>query len=133
MQHARQINSISENIVDPVCGMQTESPEDYIPYDHAGTTHYFCSEHCLKKFKTDPERYLSADAGDEAGDSTDEDAGSAVAYTCPMHPEIRQEGPGDCPKCGMALELEQGYHIHCRSAALNNTVHKRVCQDQLSG
>ncbi len=106
MQHARQIDSISDEVTDPVCGMHTESPEDYIPYDHDGTTIYFCSEHCLEKFKADPERFLSGAAGDPADAPADEDAGGAAVYTCPMHPEIRQEGPGDCPKCGMALEPE---------------------------
>ena len=93
-----------EKVTDPVCGMQTESPEDYIPYEHDGRTVYFCSEHCLEKFKADPERYLSGGTGNDADGPTDEAPESAAVYTCPMHPEVRQEGPGDCPKCGMALE-----------------------------
>ena len=104
MQYAQQITAMPDDVTDPVCGMQTGSPEDYIPYEHDGRTVYFCSEHCLEKFKADPERYLSGGTGDDAGNPTGEDAGSAAVYTCPMHPEVRQEGPGGCPKCGMPLE-----------------------------
>jgi Cu+-exporting ATPase len=78
-------------VVDPVCGMTTEDPGAYIAYEHEGETYYFCSEQCLEKFKGDPGKYLQGEA-------------PAAVYTCPMHPEIRQENPGDCPKCGMALE-----------------------------
>ncbi|MEJ2169079.1 MAG: heavy metal translocating P-type ATPase [Desulfobacterales bacterium] len=78
-------------VVDPVCGMTTEDPGSYIAYEHEGETYYFCSEQCLKKFKEDPGSYLQGKP-------------SGTTYTCPMHPEIRQEKPGDCPKCGMALE-----------------------------
>jgi len=78
-------------VVDPVCGMTTEDPGDYAAYEHEGQTYYFCSDQCLEKFKEDPGKYI-------------EQKPSGSIYTCPMHPEIRQEKPGDCPKCGMALE-----------------------------
>ncbi|TDI59955.1 MAG: heavy metal translocating P-type ATPase, partial [Alphaproteobacteria bacterium] len=72
-------------------------------HDHGGTTHYFCGPGCKTKFKADPEGYLSGDiarAKAAAGAAMPADA----EYTCPMHPEIVQIGPGTCPKCGMALE-----------------------------
>ncbi|MEO8257866.1 MAG: heavy metal translocating P-type ATPase [Acidobacteriota bacterium] len=87
------------DVLDPVCGM-TISPDDAAGHlDHEGHTYYFCGESCVKQFRTDPGRFVDAQ----------QDPGTAVAdpaaeYTCPMHPEIRQEGPGSCPICGMALE-----------------------------
>ena len=68
--------------------------------EHEGHTYYFCNESCLDKFKADPKRYLEPDAAppSAAAGSTE------VEYTCPMDPEVRQLGPGSCPKCGMALE-----------------------------
>ena len=65
--------------------------------EYRGITYYFCSRGCLDKFKATPERYLDARTPEpmEVADRT---------YTCPMHPEVRQRGPGACPICGMALE-----------------------------
>jgi len=70
-----------------------------LTHEHDGTTYRFCSEGCRRKFIEDPERYLSPA---EADDSPP--AAPGAVYTCPMHPEVRQVGPGSCPKCGMALE-----------------------------
>jgi Cu+-exporting ATPase len=76
--------------------------------EHKGVTYRFCSEGCLTKFEQDPLTYLEGDReGEQQGDKDAREAGSmAVVYTCPMHPAVRQEGPGSCPKCGMALEPE---------------------------
>ena len=68
-------------------------------HSHAGRGWYFCSQHCLDKFAAEPERYAKA-----AGKPATPGATPGAIYTCPMHPEIRQAGPGNCPKCGMALE-----------------------------
>jgi Cu+-exporting ATPase len=87
-------------VIDPVCGM-TIAPDEAVGHEtYRGTTYYFCHPDCQTRFKADPERYLSPSpaAAAPAGDSQAE-------YTCPMHPEVRQRGPGNCPKCGMALEL----------------------------
>ncbi len=85
---------------DPVCGMVV-NPDAVHRFVHAGATHYFCGAHCLAKFKDAPARYLSG--GEPEGSSGD---AVAALYTCPMHPDVRQQGPGECPKCGMALEPE---------------------------
>lgn len=82
--------------IDPVCGMSVEPDSAAGTYEHNGTKYYFCSTGCVSKFKTDPEKYLAPrEPADQPLD---------VEYTCPMHPEIVQIGPGTCPKCGMALE-----------------------------
>ena len=88
--------------VDPVCGMSTEDEKAFIRHEHGGKPYYFCSDHCLAKFKGNPESFIGGKAGNESPL-----AGAPVPgriHTCPMHPEVRQEGPGTCPKCGMALE-----------------------------
>ncbi len=83
---------------DPVCGMSV-SADSQFRTEHEGTSYYFCSESCQKKFQADPTRYVSPSA-----DVPAEPATEGTIYTCPMHPEIRQDHPGNCPKCGMALE-----------------------------
>src|SRR5213082_1574057 len=82
--------------VDPVCGMKVEPANAAAEIEHAGRTYYFCSKHCAAQFHADPAKYAKAPAPT---------APPAVGakYTCPMHPEIVQIGPGSCPKCGMAL------------------------------
>ncbi len=84
-------------MLDPVCGM-TVTAESSHHHHHAGTDYYFCSAGCQSKFSADPDKYL--------GEKEAEEADPEAWYTCPMHPEIRQQGPGTCPKCGMALEPE---------------------------
>jgi Cu+-exporting ATPase len=84
---------------DPVCGMQVDPSTSRHRSEHGGETFHFCCGGCKAKFEADPDRYLQADEGAEA-EPVSEDA----VYTCPMHPEVRQRGPGACPKCGMALE-----------------------------
>jgi len=97
--------------VDPVCGMQVESAGAAGSEEHGGRQYYFCSVGCQKKFRSDPARYAArADASpgpkeNSAGAAGARGApGTKAAYTCPMHPEVVRDGPGDCPLCGMALE-----------------------------
>ena len=87
--------------MDPVCGMNVtqQSPNQH---DHRGRTYYFCSAGCKTKFATDPERYLSPKQDPVAFEASK--IAEGTIYTCPMHPEIRQDHPGHCPKCGMSLE-----------------------------
>jgi Cu+-exporting ATPase len=87
--------------IDPVCGMSVTIAGAKHSAEHDGARHYFCSAHCQQKFVTDPEMYLSG-----AHLQAVEDLPEGTIYTCPMHPEIRQQGPGSCPICGMALEPE---------------------------
>ena len=69
--------------------------------EHQGRTYYFCSTHCQSKFATGPNQYVQPGAERPAAAAVE---GEVVEYTSPMHPEIRQPGPGSCPICGMALE-----------------------------
>jgi len=85
--------------IDPVCGMKVDTTAGKPSAEHAGTLFHFCSNGCRTKFTADPDRYLSPREPDPP-------APPGTIYTCPMHPEIRQEGPGACPICGMALEPE---------------------------
>jgi Cu+-exporting ATPase len=85
---------------DPVCGMSVDPATARHRHEHAGTNYYFCGAHCLEKFRDAPERFLTP----EPPAMPAPPAGAATTYTCPMHPEIVQDRPGICPKCGMALE-----------------------------
>jgi P-type Cu+ transporter len=83
--------------IDPVCGMTVNISTAKHTLTHEGAHHYFCSAGCKTKFETDPDKY--------SGERPEpESAPPGTVYTCPMHPEIEQVGPGTCPKCGMALE-----------------------------
>ena len=86
--------------IDPVCGMTVDPAATPHHATHAGETFHFCSAGCRTKFVAGPDRYLNASAREP------EAVVPGAVYTCPMHPEVRQIGPGACPKCGMALEPE---------------------------
>ncbi|HEY8267270.1 MAG TPA: heavy metal translocating P-type ATPase [Xanthobacteraceae bacterium] len=94
---APQTPTAANLATDPVCGMQVDPHTAKHRAEHAGRTYYFCSAGCRKKFIADPERYLGEAAPAAA-------VPEGTIYTCPMHPQIRQVGPGACPICGMALE-----------------------------
>ncbi|MCQ9617308.1 heavy metal translocating P-type ATPase [Paenalcaligenes niemegkensis] len=88
----------ASRLKDPVCGMSvTEQSPHHL--EHDGQPFYFCSTGCQIKFSADPAKYLKQPNGQHT-----EVAAQGTIYTCPMHPEIRQDHPGNCPKCGMALE-----------------------------
>jgi Cu+-exporting ATPase len=79
----------------------TISPDDAVGHvDYQGRTYYFCADSCLEQFRADPGRFVDPDRRQTTAGAGDPEA----EYTCPMHPEIRQKGPGSCPICGMALE-----------------------------
>ncbi|WP_456307434.1 heavy metal translocating P-type ATPase [Paeniroseomonas aquatica] len=86
-------------VSDPVCGMKVDPATSKHRLEHGGTTFHFCSAGCRTKFESDPEKYLQPEKA-----AAPTVAQKAAIYTCPMHPEIRQQGPGSCPICGMALE-----------------------------
>lgn len=87
------------DFVDPVCGMTVAPETSAGKYDFEGEAYYFCSTGCMNKFKQNPASFLH-----EKKEKILEAESLGVEYTCPMHPEIVQIGPGSCPKCGMALE-----------------------------
>ncbi|MFZ3157101.1 MAG: heavy metal translocating P-type ATPase [Smithella sp.] len=93
-----KVNTEKDQKIDPVCNMVVSSDSQY-HYYYANKDYYFCSEHCLHKFKDRPEQYMNKESPPSL-----ETHGKLVIYTCPMHPEIKQQGPGNCPKCGMSLE-----------------------------
>jgi len=117
----------AEPHIDPVCKMMVTPETAAASYEHNGTTYYFCNPGCKVKFAADPAKYLSEptvggnrDAESEGHGDTetgsdgvaasprpDVSASSDIEYTCPMHPEVVQIGPGSCPKCGMALEPKE--------------------------
>jgi Cu+-exporting ATPase len=87
-----------ETATDPVCGI-TVKTSTHLRTDYDGHTYYFCAPGCLAKFQEDPERFLHPEPA-----AVSSSAHTDAMYTCPMHPEVRQRGPGACPICGMALE-----------------------------
>src|SRR5476651_2111683 len=84
---------------DPVCGMTVDPAKSPHRFAHRGETYHFCSADCRTKFAADPQTYLDKTAPKAA-------VPEGTIYTCPMHPQIRQVGPGHCPICGMTLEPE---------------------------
>ncbi|MEP6788413.1 MAG: HAD-IC family P-type ATPase, partial [Acidobacteriota bacterium] len=92
--------------IDPVCKMIVTAETAAAKYEYRGETYYFCMTGCRDKFAADPESFLSEPSA-VAGALTSDTANTTVEYTCPMHPEIVQIGPGSCPICGMALEPKE--------------------------
>jgi len=88
-------------VLDPVCGMTVDPAATAHHAEHGGETFHFCSAGCRTKFVADPDRYLHPESR-----AAEPPPPPGTIYTCPMHPEVRQEGPGACPICGMALEPE---------------------------
>jgi Cu+-exporting ATPase len=90
----------SVKVIDPVCGMTVDPATSDHHFDHGGETYHFCSAGCRTKFAAAPDQYLNKSSSDRHSAAVPE----GTIYTCPMHPQIRQSGPGSCPICGMALE-----------------------------
>lgn len=102
--HSHSMPAADAALRDPVCGM-TITPPSQFQESYAGRTYHFCSLKCQQKFVAEPQRYADPQSApthqEHAATPT---AQEGIEYTCPMHPEIRQLGPGTCPKCGMTLE-----------------------------
>ncbi|MBN8443669.1 MAG: heavy metal translocating P-type ATPase [Thauera sp.] len=96
-------STVSGTTTDPVCGMSV-SMDSAFQVIHAEKAYYFCSARCEGKFELEPERYVRAEAASAPASHTGPATLAGPEYTCPMHPEVRQIGPGTCPRCGMALE-----------------------------
>jgi Cu+-exporting ATPase len=94
----------AQALKDPVCGMSVTEASPHRA-EHLGRPYWFCSAGCRGKFLADPSRYVTAHGDAPATpQAAPEAATDGTIYTCPMHPEIRQDHPGNCPKCGMTLE-----------------------------
>ena len=89
----------SASVIDPVCGMTISADEAVAHLEHDGHTYHFCSQSCHDQFRANPQAFVADRLVAPALR-----AGMEREYTCPMDPEVRQKGPGACPKCGMALE-----------------------------
>jgi Cu+-exporting ATPase len=88
-------------VVDPVCGMKVNPEKAAASMEHAGRLWHFCGQGCFKKFQANPSQY---DGSQVLSPTPAPPASASAQYTCPMHPEIVRDKPGNCPKCGMALE-----------------------------
>ncbi len=91
-------------MTDPVCGMSIDGQSAVESFEYDSATYHFCSQKCADKFRVDPEHYLTSVEDGSKADVSKKDVPKDAIYTCPMHPEVRQVGPGSCPKCGMNLE-----------------------------
>lgn len=108
-----ELSRTASTATDPVCGMTVDPATAPGSITHEGTTYYFCSRHCQGKFHADPAKYTASQTAAEGHSccgakaerrTPQTEVPSGTKWTCPMHPEIVRDGPGTCPKCGMALE-----------------------------
>src|SRR5215469_8827894 len=100
-----------ETTIDPVCGMKVDPVTARARTRHEDKEFFFCCDACATKFRTNPKAYLDGKPKSQGmvmlgsiASAPAPAAAAAAAYTCPMHPDVRQPKPGTCPKCGMALE-----------------------------
>ena len=116
-RHAVHDHEHGTVVTDPVCGMKVDTQTAAHHYQLGETDYHFCSARCLDRFKANPDQYLNPPTNDPAVSAPAmgalPEAAPGTIWTCPMHPEIRRDGPGQCPICGMALEqleptLEKG-------------------------
>jgi P-type Cu+ transporter len=117
--HAHHQSSVENSltVTDPVCGMKVDANKAAGRQEYKGQTYYLCSQHCLNKFKEDPEKFLKPSTGQVANEeahgrahipqpTAQPEKVSGGGYVCPMDPDVHESKPGACPKCGMALEPE---------------------------
>ena len=107
---------------DPVCKMQVNIGDDTFNTDYAGERHYFCSQICQDKFNANPPAYIKPLVAIPVQ--------SGAVYTCPMHPEVRQPEPGNCPKCGMTLEPVTPVAIPASAAEYTCPMHPEIVRDK---
>ncbi|MCF6211825.1 MAG: heavy metal translocating P-type ATPase [Gammaproteobacteria bacterium] len=120
-----QADPAPSGLTDPVCGMSVSTDSEF-QAEHAGHTHYFCSTGCQGKFVAEPEKYLHESGG--ADEMEVAEGNDDIVYTCPMHPEVEQLGPGSCPKCGMALE-PKGVPVVASKTQYTCPMHPEIIQD----
>ena len=140
MNHAT--DRAAQPVMDPVCGMKVDPVKARYKSEYQGEAYYFCSQACQNRFDHAPEEYLQR-AQDQGSHAHHEMKHAAPAqqepprlelpgleYTCPMHPEVRQMGPGDCPKCGMALEPVQPQAQGAEKVEYTCPMHPQIVQDK---
>ena len=115
------------NSIDPVCGMTVSQPSEY-HHQHDGKEYDFCSSGCMQKFKSSPDQYLNPGSHSENECPDDSCSLTSATYTCPMHPEVEQQCPGSCPKCGMALE-RKGLPVVESKVEYTCPMHPEIVQD----
>ena len=113
----------AHEVVDPVCGMKIDPADAVGQVDFRGTTYYFCNTSCLKRFRAHPEQFIGAKAKQT-------EAPAGTHYICPMDPEVRQKGPGACPKCGMALEPDLSDPAALLKVEYTCPMHPEIVRDQ---
>ena len=125
-----------ETATDPVCGMSVDPARAAHSHVHAGRAYYFCCAGCRAKFEADPDRYLTPGAGREAASGHGAAAvvelpaeAAGTWFSCPMCPGVRQLGPGVCPKCGMALDVELGADSLQPTVEYTCPMHPEVVRD----
>jgi Cu+-exporting ATPase len=96
-KHGDSDKAVSATAIDPVCGMRVDPATAKHRFAYNGQDYFFCSARCRERFEAEPEKFLQPKQAEPA-------APAGTIYTCPMHPQVRQVGPGSCPICGMALE-----------------------------
>src|SRR5882762_3567417 len=106
-QNAARTLNVVEQALDPICGMTVSKQAAAGSLMHDGVTYFFCSTHCLEKFRNDPNHLVTRRAA--ASKPQEQHTNNPSQYTCPMHPEIVRDRPGNCPICGMALEPRAVY------------------------
>jgi len=112
----------ADELTDPVCGMSVTADAEH-HHDHQDKTYYFCSSGCHDKFKQAPDQYLDPNKASAKIEDP------SATYTCPMHPEVEQQGPGSCPKCGMALEAK-GIPMLQTKTEYTCPMHPEIVQDE---
>jgi len=127
-------------VSDSVCGMDVSPTTARHSSEHDGTTYWFCSDGCRRRFDSDPERFVGHGAADkihhrqhhEQPPAPGDEKEGGRQHTCPMHPEVRRDGPGDCPECGMALEPSTPPQAVSRTE-YTCPMHPEVVQDHPGG
>ena len=99
--HSHAQDHAAARAIDPVCGMSVDTATAKHRFAYKGQDYFFCSDRCRTRFEAEPGKFLAPKSS-----APEENLPEGTIYTCPMHPEVRQVGPGSCPICGMALEPE---------------------------
>ena len=123
----KHISASASDLKDPICGMDvTTESEHHLQHKHHD--YYFCSSYCKDKFTASPETFLNPVPSNKSSCHDDSCSLALTPYTCPMHPEVEQQGPGSCPKCGMALE-PKGLPVVTSKVEYTCPMHPEIVQD----